>query len=57
MFIMWIVPLLLIGIVIYAISGNQTVNVLQPIARRACTHCGQAAQSDWKVCPHCGQTL
>jgi hypothetical protein len=57
MFIMWIVPLLLIGIVIYAISGSQTVNILQPIASRDCPHCGQVAQSDWKVCPHCGQTL
>lgn len=57
MFLMWIVPLLLIGLVVYAISGSNLSNVLKPVASRACSHCGQAVQSDWKNCPHCGQTL
>jgi rubrerythrin len=57
MFLMWMVPLLLIGLAVYAISGNNFTNALNPIASRACPHCGQAAQSDWKNCPHCGQTL
>lgn len=59
MFLMWIVPLLLIGLIVYAISGNNFVNAMKPvvIVNRTCPHCNQAAQSDWKNCPHCGQTL
>ena len=57
MFLMWIVPLLLIGFAVYAISGNNLSNVLKPIASRACPQCNQAVQADWKNCAHCGQTL
>ena len=57
MFLMWIVPLVLIGFGIYAISDNNLVNALKPSANRTCLHCNQAVQSDWKNCPHCGQTL
>lgn len=57
MFLMWIIPLLLIGLVVYSISGNNLVNAFQPASRRACPQCGQAAQNDWKTCPHCGQAL
>jgi hypothetical protein len=57
MFLMWIVPLLVIGLIIYAISGNNFTKVFNPVASRTCPHCGQVAQSDWKNCPHCGQTL
>jgi ribosomal protein S27AE len=57
MFLMWIVPLLIIGLAVYAISGNNFTNALNPVANRTCPHCGQAVQSEWKNCPHCGQTL
>ncbi len=57
MFLMWIVPLLLIGFLVYAISGNNLVNVLKPASSRTCPHCNQTVQNDWKNCPHCGQTL
>jgi hypothetical protein len=57
MFLMWIVPLLLIGLVIYTVSGNNLVNALKPVASRTCPHCNQTVQNDWKNCPHCGQTL
>lgn len=57
MFFMWIVPLLLIGLIVYAISGNNLVNALKPIASHACPHCNQAVQNDWKNCPYCGQAL
>ncbi|MBL8078224.1 MAG: zinc ribbon domain-containing protein [Anaerolineales bacterium] len=57
MFLMWIVPLLLIGLAVYAISGNNLVNVLKPVASHTCPQCNQTAQNDWKNCPHCGQTL
>ncbi|MBI5352785.1 MAG: zinc ribbon domain-containing protein [Chloroflexi bacterium] len=57
MFLMWIVPLLLVGLAVYTISGNNLAKTLSPVAVRTCTQCGQAAQSDWKNCPHCGQTL
>lgn len=57
MFLMWIVPLLLIGLFVYAISGNNLVKALTHVAIRACLHCNQAVQDDWKTCPHCGRTL
>jgi ribosomal protein S27AE len=57
MFLMWIIPLLLIGLVVYAISGNNLVNAFQSASNRTCPQCGKAAQNDWKTCPHCGQTL
>lgn len=57
MFLMWIVPLLLIGLIVYGISGNNLVNAFRPASSRTCPHCGQAVQNDWKNCPHCGQTL
>jgi len=57
MFLMWIIPLVLIGLIVYAIFGNNLVNAFKPASSRACPHCGQAAQTDWKNCPHCGQTL
>jgi len=54
---MWIVPLLLIGLIVYAAGGNNLINVFKPATSRTCPHCGQVAQLDWKNCPHCGQTL
>ena len=57
MFLMWIVPLLLVGLVFYAMSGGNLLNVVKPTANRVCSHCNQPAQNDWKVCPHCGQAL
>jgi len=57
MFFMWIVPVLLIGLVVYAVSGNNLANVFKPVSSRVCRHCNQALQNDWKVCPHCGQAL
>jgi hypothetical protein len=57
MFLILIVPLLLIGFAVYAIPGNNLVTVIKPVASRTCSHCNQAAQNDWKNCPHCGQTL
>lgn len=52
MFLVWISPLLLIGPVTYATTGNHLVNAFKPASRR-----GQAAQEDWEICPHYGQTL
>jgi hypothetical protein len=57
MFLMWIIPLVLVGLVIYGISGHTLVNAPRPVSNRACPHCHQAVQNDWKNCPHCGQTL
>jgi hypothetical protein len=57
MFLMWIFPLLLIGMIVYAVSGNYFINAVKPMSSRSCPQCGQAAQNDWKVCAHCGQTL
>jgi len=52
MFLVWIIPLLPIGPVIYAATGNNLDHAFKPASR-----CGQAAQEDWKTCPNCGQTL
>lgn len=57
MFLMWIVPLLLVGLIVYAVSGNNLVSAFKPTSSRDCPHCGQPVQNDWKNCPHCGQTL
>jgi hypothetical protein len=57
MFFMWIVPLALIVLIVYALSRGNLANAFQPAAGRACPHCNQAVQNDWKNCPHCGQTL
>lgn len=57
MFLMWVVPLLLIFLLVYAISGNNFVNIFKSVTSRACPNCGKPSQSDWKTCPHCGQTL
>jgi len=57
MFLMWIIPLLLVGLIVYAVSGNHLVNAFKPASNRNCPQCNQAVQSDWKNCPHCGQTL
>lgn len=57
MFIMWIFPLLLIGLIIYAISGNNLVKAFKPVTNHTCPQCKQAVQNDWKICPHCGQNL
>jgi hypothetical protein len=57
MFLMWIFPLLLVALVVYAISGNNLVKAFKPVTNRTCPQCKQAVQNDWKTCPHCGQTL
>ena len=57
MFLMWIIPLLLIGLVVYGLSGNNLARAFQPVSSHTCTQCNQAVQNDWKNCPHCGQTL
>ena len=57
MFFMWIIPLILIGLVVYTITGGNFANAFKPASGRVCSHCHQPAQADWKVCPHCGQAL
>jgi len=54
---MWIVPLVLVGLIVYSVSGNNLVNALKPVQTLTLHKCGQAAQNDWKNCPRCGQTL
>lgn len=57
MFLVWIIPLLLIGLVVYGLSGNHLARAFQPASSRTCPQCNQAVQNDWKNCPHCGQNL
>lgn len=57
MFLMWIFPLLLVGLIVYAIAGNKLVNAFKLAINRTCPQCNQVARNDWKNCPHCGQTL
>jgi len=57
MFLMWILPLLFVGLVAYAVSGSNLANVFRTGASGACPNCRRALQTDWKHCPHCGQIL
>ncbi len=57
MFLMWFVPLLLIGLVIWAVSGNNLAHLFKPAISHACPNCGKSPQADWKACPYCGQVL
>ena len=57
MFFMWIIPLLLVVLVVYAVGRGNLFNVVKPASGRVCSNCHQPAQADWKVCPHCGQVL
>jgi hypothetical protein len=43
---MWIVPLLLLGLVVYAISGGNLVNAIKPAAIPSIRN--KPAQNDWK---------
>jgi hypothetical protein len=60
MLFMWFIPvgfivLTVLGVVwlVRVLSGGS--NPLSPT--RACPSCGQAAQADWRNCPHCGAAL
>lgn len=57
MFLMWIIPLVLIGLVVYGLAGNNLLSAFKPASNRNCPQCNQTLQNDWKNCPHCGQTL
>jgi hypothetical protein len=43
MFLMWIIPFLLIGWIVYAISGNSLVSAFKPASNRVCQHGGQTS--------------
>jgi uncharacterized membrane protein len=38
-------------------SGKTTTTVTPAVASKACSSCGKSVQSDWKVCPFCGNSL
>lgn len=57
MFLVWIIPLALIGLVVYGLAGSNPARPFQPASSHTCPQCHQAVQHDWKNCPHCGQTL
>lgn len=37
-------------------SGNPNPSV-PGVASKACSSCGKSVQTDWKVCPYCGNSL
>jgi lysozyme family protein len=49
MFLMWIFALVLAGLIVYAISGNNLVNAFKPAINRTCPRCAQAVQNAWKT--------
>jgi len=57
MFFMWLLPLLLIALIVYLLGGERLRQAFRPSPARVCASCHCAVQDDWKVCPHCGQTL
>lgn len=63
MFLGWLFPL---GLLVLLVAG--VVWLVQSVGRsgaplptasptRACAHCGQPAQADWRNCPYCGAPL
>ena len=57
MFLMWLAPVALVFLVVYALNGNNLSNQPKPVVGRTCQACGEEAQNDWKICPRCGQEL
>jgi hypothetical protein len=57
MIFMWIIPLALIALVVYAFVGNKPTAAPQSATSRVCANCNQPVHNDWKNCPHCGQSL
>lgn len=57
MFFMWFFPLLVLVLIIYLVGGERVTSLFRPAPTRVCANCHRAVQNDWKVCPHCGQTL
>ncbi len=58
----WIIPLgilvlLIAGVVILVTSLTRRGQTPPGAAAGFCPNCGQAVQSDWKNCPHCGTVL
>ncbi len=58
----WIIPLgilvlLIAGVVILVTSLTRRGTIPTNAASGFCPNCGQAVQSDWKNCPHCGTVL
>jgi len=66
-------PLLLIGLIIWAVTALSTRNTPQPMApqtmaaqsplppapasQAACPECGQPLQPGWRHCPNCGKAI
>jgi hypothetical protein len=57
MLLMWIVPLIMIMLVIFAFSANKLSLALRPATSHVCAYCGQPVEDGWKNCAHCGQEL
>jgi hypothetical protein len=56
--LMWIIPL---GIVVLAVLGVvwlvNNFNGSKTAQQAICSSCSKPAQTDWKTCPYCGNTL
>lgn len=61
----WLLPLALIGLLVYGIfaigkrAGSHAMSssapASVPMAAHPCPKCGQSVQDDWKHCPQCGK--
>jgi uncharacterized membrane protein len=62
---MWIIPLAILGLAIYGFialirrrpTGAPAAEVAPAAPTQSCANCGKPAQSDWKTCPYCGNSL
>ncbi len=57
MFFMWLFPLLFIFLIVYLLGGEPLFRGFHPDPAQVCANRHRAMQADWKVCPHCRQTL
>ncbi len=59
MLFMWIVPLGVIGLIVYGavVLTRNTENRAPSTPLAPCPHCGKGTQADWKNCPYCGSVL
>lgn len=59
MLFMWLIPLGVIALIVYAVVAlTRNAGANTPAASFApCPNCGKGVQADWQNCPYCGTKL
>jgi hypothetical protein len=53
----WLALLIAGGVWLIQAIGRSSAPLPAASSARACPHCGQSAQADWRNCPYCGVPL